>query len=234
VADLPVLLIPGTLCTPDVFKLQAGELAAIAPHVELVRFTLEDSISKMADTAIESIRAHGAAAVIGFSMGGMVAMEMARKAPQLIGKLALLNSNYQADSAGNQAARRRHLAQARIGGMEAVIRQHYLDRYLHRPSASAEKLIIDMACELGPACFAAQIRAHATRPDSGATLKSIRCPTLILGALQDQLCPPLMQTRMAQMIENSDLLMLDACGHFSMLERPADVNTALRDWYLRN
>lgn len=228
----PVLFIPGTLCTPAVFDLQARELESLAPCITLVEFTLEDHISKMADTAIEKIAPHGAAAIIGFSMGGMVAMEIARKAPQLIGKLALLNSSFLADSSENQAARRAHLQQAKAEGMESVIRQHYLDRYLHRQSATARKLIIDMACELGTASFEAQINAHASRPDSGATLGTIKCPTLILGAANDRLCPLDLQTRMHRLIENSKLQMLDACGHFSMLERPADVNRALRDWYL--
>jgi pimeloyl-ACP methyl ester carboxylesterase len=94
-------------------------------------------------------------------------------------------------------------------------------------------VIIDMACELGPACFKAQIKAHASRPDCSRTLAAIRCPTLVLGARQDALCPPVMQTQMHQMMANSELVMLDDCGHFSVLEKPGEVNTALRDWYLR-
>jgi pimeloyl-ACP methyl ester carboxylesterase len=229
--ELPVLFIPGTLCTGAIFEHQVKELAAFAQRIEIVQFKREDSFSKMADKAIERISEHGPAAVIGFSMGGMVAMEIFRRAPALIGKLALLNSNFQADSAENQSTRLLHLEQANAEGMEIVIRQHYLDRYLHKPLAPARKLIVDMACELGPACFKAQIRAHASRPDSSGTLQAIRCPTLILGAGQDALCPPVIQTQMQQMIADSELLMLDDCGHFSMLEKPDEVNKALRDWY---
>ncbi len=229
---LPILFLPGTLCTPDVFETQIKELATIAPQVEAVRFNLEDSISKMADTAIETIRPHRTAAVIGFSMGGTVAMEIARKQPELIGKLALINTNYLADSTVNRSARLLHLQQANSEGMERVIRQHYLHRYLHKHSVTAQKLIVDMARELGPACFAAQIKAHASRPDSSATLRGIQCPTLILGAEQDGLCPPAVQKQIHQMIKGSELVMLEACGHFSMQERPREVNKALRDWYL--
>jgi len=229
---LPILFIPGTLCTPDVFELQIKALATIAPRVETVRFKLEDSFSKMADMAIESIRPHRTAAVIGFSMGGMVAMEIARKEPELIGRLALINTNYHVDGIDNRSARLLHLQQADSEGMENVIRQHYLDLYLHQPSTAAQKLIVDMACELGTACFAAQIKAHASRVDSSTTLQGIKCPTLILGAEQDGLCPPIVQTQIHQMIEGSELVMLEACGHFSMLERPNAVNNALRNWYL--
>jgi len=231
---LPVLFIPGTLCTGAIFERQVKELIAFAPQLDVVQFEREDSFSKMADKAIERVSKHGPAAVIGFSMGGMVAMEIFRKTPALIGKLALLNTNFQADSAENQSARLLHYQQALSGGMKNMICQYYLGRYLHKPLTTARKLIIDMACELGPTCFKSQIKAHASRPDSSGTLRDIKCPTLILGSRQDDLCPPFLQTQMHQMIADSELVMLDDCGHFSMLEKPDEVNAALRNWYLRN
>jgi pimeloyl-ACP methyl ester carboxylesterase len=96
-AYLPVLFIPGTLCTAAVFESQINELKPLAPQVDVVRFTLEDSISSMADTVIELIPPGSGAAIIGFSMGGMVAMELVRRAPELIKKLALINTNFHAD-----------------------------------------------------------------------------------------------------------------------------------------
>ena len=197
----------------------------------MVEFTLEDSISAMADKAIAHISRQSGAAIVGFSMGGMVAMEIARKAPELIKKLALLNTNYHADYADRRAARIQHLEQALSTGMEDVIRQHYVDRYLHHPKSSARNLIIKMACELGTACFEAQIKALTTRPDSSSTLADISCPTLILSAAQDKLCPPEGQGSMHQMIEGSEIVMLDECGHFAMLENPDAVNMALQKWY---
>jgi pimeloyl-ACP methyl ester carboxylesterase len=228
----PVLFIPGTLCTGAVFDSQTEALSQTAPHLDVVQFTHEDSISRMADKAIESINRRSGAAIIGFSMGGMVAMEIARIAPELIKKLALLNTNFHADLPDRKSARVRHLRQAKSEGIESVIRQHYLDRYLHQPTISAINLIIKMADEMGVDCFEAQISALASRPDSGETLSEIKCSTLILGARQDQLCPPSGQLRMQEMIENSKLQILESCGHFSMLERPLEVNQALRHWYL--
>ncbi|GAG96639.1 unnamed protein product [marine sediment metagenome] len=204
----------------------------LAPLVLSVDFRLEDSISQMAKKAIATIPGKSAAAVIGFSMGGMVAMEIARQAPQRISKLALLNSNFHADLADRRATRAQHLEQTASMSMGNVIRQFYLERYLHQPSLRAEELIINMATELGTACFKAQIKALSTRQASGATLKRIHKPALILGGNQDSVCPPEIQARMHQMIEGSELVMLDDCGHFSMLEKPQDVNDALRNWYL--
>ena len=206
----------------------------LAPQVLSVEFRLEDSISQMAKKAIAMIPAKSTAAIIGFSMGGMVAMEIARQAPQRISKLALLNSNFHADLADRRASRIQHLEQATSMGMAYVIKQFYLERYLHHGAPTAEQLITNMATELGTACFEAQIKALSTRQESSSTLEKIHKPALILGGNQDSLCPPEIQTRMHHMIEGSELVMLGDCGHFSMLEKPQDVNDALRNWYLKD
>lgn len=229
-----MLFLPGTLCTPAVFEFQIIELANVAPRIDVLRFTAQDSISKMADLAIDQIRHRDGAAIIGFSMGGMVAMEIARKTPQLVKKLALLNTNFHADLNDRKAAREKYLELAKLTGMENVIRHSYLESYLHKPTKGAEDLIVKMACELGIECFEAQSKALSERPDSTATLLGIKCPTLILSGTQDRLCSTSTQTEMQQMIENSELVMLQDCGHFSILEQPDMVNDALRKWYLES
>lgn len=227
----PVLCLPGTLCTPAVFDQQVKALADLAPEIEALRFTTQNSISEMADLAIERISHQSGTAIIGFSMGGMVAMEIARKAPQLVTKLALLNTNCRANQAGRQAARMTHLELARQVGIEAVIRQYYLPNYLHKGGASTDELIINMAAELGISSFQAQSEALATRPDLRSSLAAVNCPTLVLGGTQDSLCTPDMQYEMHQLLKNSKLVLLEACGHFSVLEQPALVNEALLRWY---
>ena len=228
----PVLFIPGTLCTPAVFKTQIKALTPLSSHISCAEFSHEDSISKMADRAIQFIRGQTPVAVVGFSMGGMVAMEMTRRAPELIEKLALVISNADADHGDRRPERALHLAQARSKGMESVIKKHYLGRYLHQHSSNIEGQIVQMACQQDVDCFAAQIEALSNRVDSRRTLENLDCPTLILGAKQDQLCPPSKQRQMFHLVKNSELVMLDNCGHFSTLERPDEVNKALRNWYL--
>jgi pimeloyl-ACP methyl ester carboxylesterase len=230
---LPVLFIPGTLCTPNVFNSQVKALEPLAAQIDVVRFALEDSISEMADTAIKHIDPKVGSAIVGFSMGGMVAMEIARQAPELIKKLALLNTNLHADLPGRQLARLQHLKEASTSSMGDIIRQYYLDRYLYQAHPEAGKQIITMANNLGTKCFAAQINALATRLDSRDVLANIKCPTLILGASEDELCPQVKQRQMQQTVKNSELKILDACGHFSILEKPPEVNHALQDWYLQ-
>ena len=227
----PVLCLPGTLCTPAVFDPQVKALTDHAPKIEALRFTTENSISQMADLAIERIPSQSGAAIIGFSMGGMVAMEIARKAPHLVRKLALLNTNCRVNHPDRQTARMTHLELVRQIGIEAVIRQYYLPQYLHNPGSGADELIVNMAAELGIDSFEAHSEALATRPDLRSSLAAIICPTLVLGATKDRLCTPDMQYEMHQLLKNSELVLLEACGHFSVLEQPALVNEALLRWY---
>jgi pimeloyl-ACP methyl ester carboxylesterase len=228
------LLLPGTLCTRAVFDLQARALEQVAPGVEVVEFTRERSIGEMAQLVEQKIPPGTGAAVVGFSMGGMVAMAIARRNPQLVAKLALLNTNFHADIPGRYATRLEHLQEARTGGIGSVITRDYLPRYLHRHSSKLQQLIVDMAERSGLACFEAQIQALAGRRDSGDSLASINCPTLILGSAQDELCPPQGHVEMNRLIKGSKLVLLENCGHFSLLERPGAVNSALLDWYLED
>lgn len=231
---LPVLFIPGTLCTPNIFDSQVKALEPLAAQIDVVRFALEDSISEMADTAIKHIDQKVGSAIVGFSMGGMVAMEIARRAPELIKKLALLNTNLHADLPDRQLARAQHLKEVKTSNMGNIIRRYYLNRYLYYAHPKACEQIITMAENLGTECFAAQIKALATRLDSRDVLANIKCPTLILGASEDELCPQKEQRRMHELVKSSELRILDSCGHFSMLEKPLEVNHALKGWYLQD
>lgn len=207
-------------------------LRPFADRVEVVPFSEECSIDEMVETVATRIPGGSRAAIAGFSMGGMVAMALAQKYPHLVAKLALLNTNSHAELPGRHQARVAHLAQARQNGIETVITEHYLPRYLHRQENSHRKLIAKMAAELGVNCFEAQARALANRSDSVSTLEAVDCPTLILGSSNDVLCPPQEHIDMHRMVPHSDLVLLGACGHFSMLERPQAVNSCLVSWYL--
>lgn len=227
----PVLLIPGTLCTPEVFDGQVDAIRSFAPRADTVSFDLEASIPDMAETAMRYIHDGEGATIIGFSMGGMVAMEIARRAPQLVSGLILLNTNAHADLPGRRIARQKHLQEARDRGMANVIGRYYLDRYLLDPNPDARELITRMAVEMGVDSFAAQIEALATRPDSSEVLAGIDCPTLIIGSSDDELCPGTEQVRMHGLVKDSSLEILPDCGHFSLLEKPGLVNRVIEDWY---
>jgi pimeloyl-ACP methyl ester carboxylesterase len=231
--SLPVLLLPGTLCTGAIFEKQLEALASLANRVETVPFRDERSIDEMAETVAGCIPPETGAAIAGFSMGGMVAMALARRHPGLVRKLALINTNSHAELPDRGKARQAHLAEARRRGVGKVVRDHYLPRYLERQSPEHRRLIIDMSEELGLDCFEAQAQALGSRPDSTTTLQGVACHTLILGSSGDALCPPEAHVEMHRIVSNSDLVLLGACGHFSTLERPEAVSSCLCSWYLQ-
>jgi pimeloyl-ACP methyl ester carboxylesterase len=228
----PVLLLPGTLCTGAIFERQIEALAALAPSVEVVQFRNERSIEEMAATVAQRIPTGTSAAIAGFSMGGMVALALARQAPDRIARLALINSNHHGDRPERRTRRLDQLAAATESDLPGLIERDYLPRYLHLQRPGHRALILDMARELGMDCFRAQTVALASRPDAKESLRALVCPTLIIGATEDPLCPPAVQFEMRRMVVHSDLLMLGNCGHFSMLERPDAVSHAMCSWYL--
>lgn len=228
----PVLLLPGTLCNRSVFSRQIEALEQHACSVQVVEFREERSIHEMANTVEARIPPGKSAAIAGFSMGGMVALAVAGRCPERIAKLALLNSNAHAEIPERHRARLQHLAAARRDGLAAMVERLYLPNYLQRDQPCSRKVIVDMAKNLGIDCFEAQLEALASRPDSSETLRNIHCPTLILGSANDPLCPPEVQIGMHKITPGSDLLLLGDCGHFSTLERPRAVNSALVNWYL--
>jgi pimeloyl-ACP methyl ester carboxylesterase len=228
----PVLLLPGTLCTGAIFDHQTRTLEALAPAVEVVQFRNESSIEEMVATVVRRIPPGEPAAIAGFSMGGMVALALARRAPERIAKLALINSNHHGDRPERRTRRLDQLSAATESDLPGLIERDYLPRYLHRQQPEHRALILEMARELGIECFRSQTTALASRADASQILQSIGCPTLFIGSNEDPLCPPAVQREMHGMVAQSKLLMLTDCGHFSTLERPRAVSQALRDWYL--
>ncbi|MEE4216637.1 MAG: alpha/beta hydrolase [Xanthomonadales bacterium] len=230
--DRPVLFLPGTLCTGEVFLSQAEALAPHASEILVAPFRRERSITEMAETAAAQIPEGSRAAVIGFSMGGMAALLLADRYPQRVDRLALLNSNTHPDLPGRDKGRQKYIQRARQSSLRSVLEQGFLQNYLLRQETAHRDLILDMAETLGLEAFEAQSAALASRPDTGPLLERLQCPVLIIGAEQDVLCPPATQVEMYQKASNGKLVMLDNCGHFAVLEKPWEVNQALLEWFL--
>lgn len=231
--ECPVLMLPGTLCTGVIFEQQIKALRPHSPGVEVVQFGRETSIDEMVDTVEGHLPRTTGVAMVGFSMGGMVAMAFTRRHPGRIDRLALINSNSHTELPERRAARSALLAEAAKTDIATIVEKYYLPRYLHRQLPQHREMIVRMAMELGPECFEAQVHALAGREDSTSTLRDLDCPLLILGSKDDVLCPPKTQVHMHRVARDSELVLLESCGHFSLLEQPEAVNRCLVDWYLR-
>ncbi len=230
----PLLLVPGLLCDDAVWAYQAAALADIA-DVRVANNGDTDSLGALA----ESIIAHAPPrfALAGHSMGGRIALEVARRAPGRLLGLALLDTGYEelaSGEAGEREAAGRYalLAMARREGMRAMART-WLQGMVHSPRLTDEKLvesILQMFERRTPDLFALQIKALLERPDATSVLATLELPTLVLCGREDTWAPPSRHDAMAKMIRRSTLEVIPDCGHMSTLERPQAVNQAFRRW----
>jgi pimeloyl-ACP methyl ester carboxylesterase len=215
------------------FSQQINQLQQYCQEITVVQFTTEKSLTEMANNVIKATK-NKPCALIGFSMGGIVAAEIARTHPQLIAKLALVNSNCHADLAERKSARKAQITQAESGQLIELISTTFLPNYLFKADSAHEKLIIDMAKSLGADCFVAQVMAIEDRPDSLSVLQQLKSDILIIGGKQDKICPVEHQKMMHKNLPKSQLQLLDQCAHFSPLEQADKVSNLLTHWYLSN
>jgi pimeloyl-ACP methyl ester carboxylesterase len=233
-----LLLVPGLLCdeavwTPQVQALQSTVDVIVADH------GLCDSLPAMARAALERVPHDRPIALAGHSMGGRVAYEMVRMAPERISKLALLDTGYEPlgeGAVGENEKQKRHalLDIAKKQGMRAMGMQ-WARGMVHPDRLQDAELmnaIYDMIERKSVDQFAAQIRALLTRPDVIPLLPQIRCPTLVLCGEQDTWAPLSQHEEIAGLIPGSRLVSVPHCGHMSTMERPAEVTQALREWLL--
>ncbi|WP_186050856.1 alpha/beta fold hydrolase [Burkholderia gladioli] len=225
----PIVLIPGLLCTAEVF---APQIPALWPYGPVtVASTLEgDSIAAMAAAILAS--APPRFALAGFSMGGYLAHEILRRAPERVTRLALLSTSARADQPIQVEMRQALLEAATHGDYDTVLANATLNTAhvsLRRdPVFAATKR--RMAADIGRAAFARQTAAVIGRPDSRRELPSIAVPSLVLVGDSDPVTPPEFAREMAEAIPGAKFVIVPECGHTSPLERPEAVNAALRDW----
>jgi pimeloyl-ACP methyl ester carboxylesterase len=230
----PLVLIPGLVCDDAVWEHAAAALRGttdvrIAHHGEL------DSLGAMAEKILAENA--GRFAVAGHSMGGRVALEIYRRAPERVTGIALLDTGVTPlppGEPGEKEAAGRHelLGIARTQGMAAMAAR-WVQGMVWKPRLGDAALIdavIAMFARSSADVFAAQIRALLARPDAGALLDMIRCPSLVLCGNEDAWAPPDRHRVMAARIPGATLTLIPDCGHMCTLERPEAVTSTLLAW----
>jgi len=225
---LPLILLPGLLCDAALWQYQTSALAEFsAPKV--ADLTQAESIAEMAAQVLEA--APPRFALAGLSMGGYVAQEILRQAPERVDRLALLDTSARADTPEQSARRRGLIELAQLGKFKGVT-PRLLPMLLHRDHLTAPLtgIVTGMAERIGQAAFIRQELAILGRIDSRPALAAIRVPTLVLCGDGDALTPPALAQEMAAGIAGSTLVLIEHCGHLSTLEQPEAVNRAMIDW----
>lgn len=227
----PLILVPGLICNQRLWAAQCSGLAALADVTVTHEHTRHDNIGDIAAAILAGAPARFALA--GLSFGGYVAMEIMRRAPERIDRLALLDTRAQGDDEASRRRRELLIEQSRIGKFLGIT-DKLLEVFLH-PARLADGALVDevkqMAREVGREGFIRQQTAIMNRPGSLPGLGAIECPTLVLVGRQDALTPVAdHETMQAAIGSNSKLAVIEDCGHLSTMERPEAVNAAMREW----
>ncbi|MFC3851279.1 alpha/beta fold hydrolase [Salinispirillum marinum] len=231
----PVLMmLPGLMCDRTVWAPQIEALGdAVVTHV--VDYEAATSITGMAEEVLRL--APASFAMTGHSMGGRVALEVLRMAPQRVERVALMDSGYRALADGETgeqeiAGRMRFVNLAKEKGMR-VMGQEWLQGMVHPERRRDTQLcgdILDMIASKTPALFERQIKALIERPDATEVLRSVRCPTTFITGRQDTWSDVAQHQAMAALVPGSRLVVIEDAGHMSTMEQPEAVTQALRDF----
>ncbi|MGF6230652.1 pimeloyl-ACP methyl ester carboxylesterase [Inquilinus ginsengisoli] len=226
---LPVLFLPGLLCDADLWTAQLNAFSAGRP-VAVASLTGSDSVAGLAEAALEA--APPRFALAGLSMGGYVALEIMRRAPERVAGLALLDTSARSDTEEQSRRRRGLIALARTGKFKGVT-PRLLPLLLHPARLEDPVLtgrVMAMAARIGRDAFLRQQTAILGRPDSRPDLPRIGCPAVVVCGRQDELTPLPVSQEMAGLIPGADLVVIEDSGHLSTMEQPEVVNAALTAW----
>lgn len=198
--------------------------------VMIAPITGGERIEQIASTLLDQLP--GRFALVGHSMGGIVAMEVLKRIPGRITRLCLMSTNPLPETPAFAATREPMIIGAQTGRLDEVMREAMPPDFLAPGPArlNIQNLLADMARDLGPDVFVAQSRALQRRPDQQGTLRKCVVPTRVVCGDGDPLTPPRRHEFMAKLIPDADLSIIDGCGHIPMLEQPEQTNQILRDW----
>lgn len=226
--SLPLVLLPGMMCDARLFSPQIAAFGA--DRDVIVPELTASSIEGMAENVLAA--APDRFALAGLSMGGIVAMEIATRAPGRVARLALLDTNPLAEVPERQAARGPQIERVRAGGLRAVMRDDMKPNYLvNGPGKDTIlSLCMDMAMALGPTVFEAQSIALRDRADYSDRLRRLSMPTLVLCGRHDALCPVSRHELLCELIPDAQLTIIEGAGHLPTLEQPDHTNAALARW----
>jgi pimeloyl-ACP methyl ester carboxylesterase len=225
-----LLLLPGLACDQALFHHQAAPLAALGRvHISHVH-TLEATLPAMAARLLRE--QPGRHVLVGCSMGGMLAMEMQRQAPERIDALALLGTTARPDTPGLIALRTEASALFAAGRMDEVLRANVL--FAFHPNAARRPGLVDeylgMIRRAGAGQLIAQNRAVMARIDSRPLLPRVQCPVLVACGEADQLTPAEVAREMVALIPHARLEIVPGAGHMLTMEQPERLARLLVDW----
>lgn len=225
----PLLLLAGLMCDARAFLPKIVSLGREMP-VMVAPISLGERIEEIASDILSAAPAKFALA--GLSMGGIVALEILRRAPERITRIALISTTPLAGTPQEASDREAWIVAAKTGRLDDVMAAEMRPSYLANTPGRADVLakVATMWRTLGPATYVRQARALQRRKDQQATLRRIKQPALVLCGETDALLPLKRHEFMAELIPYAQLRVIADAGHMPTLEQPTATTEALREW----
>ena len=231
---LTLVLVPGLMCDHTVW-------VPLLPHFadtvtcQMVDHRSANSLSQMAQQVLDT--APPQFVMAGHSMGGRVALEVLRMAPQRVRGVALMDTGYlpKVDGTAGELEVSKRLVLLEIAQSKGVraMAQEWVKGMVH-PHQLADKDLIEKILKMfetkNSDIFARQLLALIFRKDATDVLKSIRVPTLILCGQQDTWSTPAQHEEMLQHVPHALLSIILDAGHMATMEKPLEVAAAMNQW----
>lgn len=224
-----LVLLPGLAGDARMWRDQLAALAPWRPRVADVH-TRNGSIEAMAAALLAEHP--GQLVLCGASMGGMVAMQAARQAPERVAGLALLGTDANPESDAMRQLREAAIVLFAQGRAREVIEPNVAFAF-HPDNAQRPELVdtyLRFVLDAGADQLIRQNRAVTARPDARPHLPRLECPVLVMCGDEDKLTPPEKSREIASLAPHARLVMVPRCGHMLTMEQPGVVNAALADW----
>jgi pimeloyl-ACP methyl ester carboxylesterase len=224
---LPLVLLPGTLCDARMFGPLLDRLNLTDRAVSHNGYVGARSIDEAIEGLLKTIPPR--AILFGFSLGGILALALARAAPDRIAAMILSNSTARPVDPVMHRDRRGEVERVRAEGMIDHV-QALLPRYLMDPSACHHADLVLSMATVSADHFADQTELALSRPDARPSLPSLAMPVLVVGGAQDRINPPAVQIEMADALPASTLVLIEGSGHFTPLEQPEVLASHVATW----
>lgn len=227
--DRALVLVPGLLCDATIWRPQVEALGETC-DVTVASSCGHDTIEALAARVLDCAPARFALA--GHSLGGRIALEVVRQAPERVERLALLDTGVHPAAPAERDARYALVELAELKGM-AALAEVWLPPMLHPDRRHDGEIVVPLTAMVErstPASFRQQQDCLLARPDATTVLASITCPTLVLVGREDEWSPLAQHEAIAVQVPGAVLHVVEQCGHMSTVERPDGVTAALRAW----
>lgn len=229
-ARIPLLLLPGLLNDAELWR---GQMTGLADMADCTVGDLTQGTTMQAVADAVLAQAPPRFALAGFSLGGFVAQQILRTAPQRVLRLALVDTAFQPDTPERAAQRAAQVASVRLPGRFQGFGNSLMKSYIDASRLGDHALIQrvrDMTARLGADVFLQQ--SGLGRADGSEVLAAYRDPLLIVCGCNDRITPLSISEAMQALAPHATLVALPDCGHLSPMEKPDEVSAAMRHWLL--